>query len=118
MTGSGRGLRELARLVRNETFDEMPLAHLSASAIDFHIASELFKKRRRLKKADLHALHAVTEHHNKLVPTVGGVLLFGDNPEKEFPDAWIQSTAQDLAGVEGFEPPNGGIKNPPYRADD
>ena len=38
-------IRELARMVRNETFDEMPLAHLSATAIDFHIASELFKKR-------------------------------------------------------------------------
>lgn len=83
-------IRELARMVRNETFDEMPLAHLSAMAIDFHIASELFKKRRRLKKADLHTLHAVTEHHNKVVPTVGGVLLFGESPEREFPDAWIQ----------------------------
>ena len=47
-------------MVRNETFDEMPLAHLSATAIDFHIASELFRKRRRLKKADFHTLHAVT----------------------------------------------------------
>lgn len=83
-------IRELARMVRNETFDEMPLAHLSSTAIDFRIASGLFDKRRRLKKADLHTLHAVTEHHNKLVPTVGGVLLFGDDPEREFPDAWIQ----------------------------
>ena len=83
-------IRELSRMVRNETFDEMPLAHLSATAIDFHVATELFKKHRRLKKADLHALHAVTEHHNKLVPSVGGVLLFGKKPEKEFPDAWIQ----------------------------
>jgi ATP-dependent DNA helicase RecG len=83
-------IRELARMVRNETYDEMPLAHLSTTAIDFQIASELFKKRRRLRKEDLHTLHAVAEHHNKLVPTVGGVLLFGDNPEREFPDAWIQ----------------------------
>jgi hypothetical protein len=67
-----------------------PPSPLCATAIDFQIASELFKKRRRLKKADSHALHAVTEHHNKLVPTVGGLLLFGGNPEREFPDAWIQ----------------------------
>ena len=78
------------RLIRSELRAELELPHLSATAIDFHIASELFKKRRRLKKADLHSLHAVTEHHNKLVPTVGGVLLFGDDPEREFPDAWIQ----------------------------
>jgi len=83
-------IRELSRMVRNETFDEMPLAHLSATAVDFHIATELFKKHRRLKKADLHALHALTEHQNKLVPSVGGVLLFGKKPEQEFPDAWIQ----------------------------
>ncbi len=83
-------IRELARMVRNETFDEMPLAHLPSTAVDFHIASKLFKKRRRLKKADLHTLHALTELQNKWVPTVGGVLLFGGNPEKEFPDAWIQ----------------------------
>lgn len=82
-------IRELARMVRNETFDEMPLALLSDTAIDFQVASKLFKKRRRLK-ADLHALHAVTEHHNKLVPTVGGILLLGNDPEGEFPDAWIQ----------------------------
>lgn len=83
-------IRELARMVRNETFDESPLAHLSASAVDFRTAFETFKKHRRLKKADLRTLHAVTEHHNKLVPSVGGVLLFGDDPEMEFPDAWIQ----------------------------
>jgi ATP-dependent DNA helicase RecG len=56
-------IHELSRMVRNQTFDEMALAHLSATAVDFHIATELFKKHRRLKRAGLHA---------------------------EFPDAWIQ----------------------------
>jgi predicted HTH transcriptional regulator len=83
-------IRELARIVRNETFDEMPLPHLSSAAIDFKVAAELFKNRRQFKKGDLRTLHAVAEHHNKLVPTVGGVLLFGSDPEREFPDAWIQ----------------------------
>jgi ATP-dependent DNA helicase RecG len=83
-------IRELQRMVRNETFDEMPLAHLDAKAVDFQIASALFKNRRRLKRADLQTLRALTEHHKKLVPTVGGVLLFGSDHEREFPDAWIQ----------------------------
>jgi len=56
-------IRELSRMVRNETFDEMPLAHLSATAVDFRIATELFKipgpysaiVRQRVANTEVHA---------------------------------------------------------------
>jgi predicted HTH transcriptional regulator len=83
-------IRELQRTVRNETFDEMPVAHLGAQALDFTVAAGLFKKLRRLKKADLQTLRALTQHQGKLAPTVGGLLLFGRSHESEYPDAWIQ----------------------------
>jgi predicted HTH transcriptional regulator len=33
----------------------------------------------------------VTEHQGRIVPTVGGMLLFGRHREIHFPDAWIQA---------------------------
>jgi ATP-dependent DNA helicase RecG len=43
-----------------------------------------------LKRADLQTLRLLTSHGRGLVPTVGGMLLFGRQPEQRFPDAWIQ----------------------------
>jgi ATP-dependent DNA helicase RecG len=33
----------------------------------------------------------VTKHQGRIVPTVGGMLLFGRHREVHFPDAWIQA---------------------------
>ena len=38
----------------------------------------------------LETLHLVIRHQGRLVPTVGGILLFGTERERYFPDAWIQ----------------------------
>jgi predicted HTH transcriptional regulator len=36
-------------------------------------------------------LRLVTVHQGRKVPTVGGVLLFGRDRDRCFPDAWIQA---------------------------
>jgi len=83
-------IHEMRRMARNETYDESPLAHLDSEALDFRVAAELFPQRRTLDRAALETLRALTRHERRLVPTVGGLLLFGKELEREFPDAWIQ----------------------------
>jgi predicted HTH transcriptional regulator len=84
-------VEELRRFVRGESFDERPLPELDSEALDFRAASELFAPVRRLKRSDLETLRLVARHQGRTVPTVGGVLLFGKERERYFPDAWIQA---------------------------
>lgn len=84
-------LQELRRAARGETYDEQPMADLDSEALDFRAASESFKPTRTLRKRDLETLRLLTKHQGHTVPTVGGVLLFGRDRERHFPDAWIQA---------------------------
>lgn len=59
--------------------------------IDFRAASESFGDIRRLRRADLQTLRITTSYQGKVVPTVGGLLLFGKGRLEAFPDAWIRS---------------------------
>jgi len=81
---------ELARTARNEAYDEQPLPQLDSEAIDFIAASELLAPFRAISKRDLQSLHLMVKHQGRLVPTCGGVILFGSNRATVFPDAWIQ----------------------------
>ena len=81
---------ELKRYRMNRSFDEDPLPELNSEAIDFRVASESFADIRKLKPGDLRTLRILTEYQDRLVPTVGGVILFGANRLELFPDAWIR----------------------------
>lgn len=82
---------EMRRFARGESFDEQPMPELDSEALDFRAASESFAPVRDLTPTDLQTLRLVTEHQGRKVPTVGGVLLFGRDRERHFPDAWIQA---------------------------
>lgn len=82
---------ELGRYRRGETFDEQPMPELDSEALDFRAASESFAPVRKLAGRDLETLRLVTVHQGRKVPTVGGMLLFGKDRERHFPDAWIQA---------------------------
>ncbi len=82
---------ELQRITRSESYDEQPMTELSSEEIDFKVASELFSEYRELKKSDLETLKLITKYQARNVPTVGGLILFGKNRGKYFPDAWIQA---------------------------
>lgn len=84
-------IQELNRIVRNETFDEQPLAKLNSEDIDFRAASEQFNKIKQLTYKDLETLELLIDYQGKKVPTVAGIILFGKNRAKVFPDAWIQA---------------------------
>lgn len=82
-------IEELRRFTRGEAYDEQPMPGLDSEALDFRAASELFAPVRRLRRNDLQTLRLVTTHQGRTVPTVGGMLLVGENRERHFPDAWI-----------------------------
>jgi ATP-dependent DNA helicase RecG len=84
-------IEELRRVVRGEAYDEQAMPDLDSEALDFRAASESFAPVRKLKPGDLETLRLLTQHQGRLVPTVGGMLLFGKDREKYFPDAWIQA---------------------------
>ena len=81
---------ELQRFARGEAFDEQPMLALNSEALDFRVASESYGSVRQLRQTDLEILRIVTKYQGRTVPTVGGMLLFGRDREKYFPDAWIQ----------------------------
>ena len=82
---------EMRRFAHGEAFDEQPLPDLDSEAIDFRAASESFAPVRRIVRRDLDTLRLTSRHQGRTVPTVGGVLLFGVERLKHFPDAWIQA---------------------------
>ena len=84
-------IEELGRFSRGQSFDEQPMPGLDSEAIDFGAASESFAAVRGLARRDLETLRLVTRHQGHKVPTVGGMILFGADRERHFPDAWIQA---------------------------
>ena len=87
----GSLIAEMQRFAAGDSFDEQPLPALDSEAIDFRAASEFFAAARKLTRHNLETLRLVTRHQGRLVPTTGGVLLFGVDRLVHFPDAWIQA---------------------------
>jgi predicted HTH transcriptional regulator len=84
-------IESMRRLVTSGSYDEQAMPDLNSEEVDFRAASESFEPVRVLKRRDLESLRLVTVHQGKKVPTIGGILLFGVNRERHFPDAWIQA---------------------------
>jgi len=84
-------IEEMRRFARGEAYDEQAMPEFDSEALDFRVASESFAPVRKLRRADLETLRLVTKHQGRKVPTVGGMLLFGRDRARLFPDAWIQA---------------------------
>jgi ATP-dependent DNA helicase RecG len=84
-------IRELGRSVGGEGYDEQPVIDLDSGAIDFRFVAESFAGVRSLVQSDLETLRLIVRHQRHLVPTVGGLLLFGRDRLSQFPDAWVQA---------------------------
>ena len=84
-------LAEMRRFARGEAFDEQPMPDLAADAVDFAAAASAFEGVRTLRRTDLDTLRLTVRHQGRVVPTVGGVLLFGRDRLTHFPDAWVQA---------------------------
>lgn len=82
---------ELQRYVLGRSFDEEPMPDLGPDAIDRDAVLRAFEGRRRLRAEDFRTLALLVEYQGRSVPTVGGILLFGRERLRHFPDAWIQA---------------------------
>jgi len=82
---------ELQRVVRGRSFDEEPMPESNSEAIDFRAASECFAPVRKLTRHELHSLQLTARHQGREVATVGGVLLFGIDRLKHFPEAFLRA---------------------------
>jgi ATP-dependent DNA helicase RecG len=83
-------IEEMRRYNQVSSFDEQPQPELNSEAIDFRVASEFFKPIRKLTRPDLQTLKIMTSYQGRVVPTIGGILLFGTDRLNHYPDAWIQ----------------------------
>ena len=70
------------RFARGEAYDEQAMPELDSEALDFRAASESFAPVRKLKRSDMETLRLVVKHQGRMVPTVGGILLFGKERER------------------------------------
>ena len=86
-------ITDLPTQTESKSFDEQPLPELNSEVVDFTAASECFESVRKLKRANLATLRLLVSHQGRMVPSVGGVLLFGGTQARadHFPDAWIQA---------------------------
>ncbi len=84
-------IEELRRYARNETFDEQPMPDLGAAEIDLDAVRDAFEGIRAVGQRDLETLRLTARYQGRAVPTVGGVLLFGRDRLRHFPDAWVQA---------------------------
>lgn len=84
-------VEEMRRYNQVSSFDEQPRPELNSEAIDFRAASEFFKPIRKLTRPELQTLKIVTNYQGRIVPTIGGILLFGADRLNHYPDAWIQA---------------------------
>jgi ATP-dependent DNA helicase RecG len=91
-------LKVIERSTFTKTFDEELCYETNCEDIDFTVASQLFRPYRKLQQGDLVSLGILVKNGRELLPTIAGVLLFGKNRLKFFPDAWIQ-----VGAFEGFE---------------
>lgn len=83
-------LADLRRANTGETHDEQLVANLDADAIDFAAATSQFESVRILRRNELLVLGVVRRIAARLVPTIGGILLFGKHRRDLFPDAVIE----------------------------
>ena len=83
-------VRELSRYARGRPFDEEPYPGARSEEIDFRAASDSFRGVHDLRASDLKTLRITTSYQGSIVPTVGGLLLFGRNRLEHFPDAWVR----------------------------
>ncbi len=81
---------ELQRSVAGGSFDELPMPALSMEDLDLTAIERAFGTQRSIDAQALLTLKIVTQEQGRMVPTRGGILLFGKARTHHFSDAWVQ----------------------------
>ena len=84
-------LKVVERSTSPKSFDEELFYEINCEEIDFTLASQLFSPQRKLQQSDFVSLGVLEKKGKELIPTVGGVILFGKDRLHYFPDACIHA---------------------------
>lgn len=85
-------LDELQRSVLSLSFDQQPLPDLTKESLNLEKIEQVFESRgKRVNKDKLQSLGILVPYARHLVPSIGGLILFGKIPELQhyFPDARV-----------------------------
>lgn len=84
-------LAELRRLAENVSYDELPHILSNEKDLDLEFILKLFKiAGKKIDKSKLKNMGMMTTYLSKHYPSYGGLLLFGKNRLKIFPDAFLK----------------------------
>ncbi|MBK5941354.1 helix-turn-helix domain-containing protein [Halochromatium roseum] len=81
---------ELKRSVNGGSFDELPMPSLTLEDLDRAAIIQAFGTQRILDDQALLSLKLISHDQGRMVPTRGGILLFGKDRTQHFSDAWVQ----------------------------
>ncbi|NCD41392.1 MAG: AAA family ATPase [Bacteroidia bacterium] len=82
--------RELRRTAEGIAYDEMPMTELSSGDLDAEAIRAAFGEKEPVEESQLITLKLLVEDQGRLVPTRGGMLLFGKDRQRYYSDAWVQ----------------------------
>ncbi len=99
-------IEELKWQSRGRSFDMMPVYHSSKEDLDIKKIHEFLNTRKTAKIKEvsdeiLHSYNLIVEEHSSIYCTVGGILLFGKNPQKYFSESMI--ICSHFSGISGRE---------------
>ncbi len=107
-------LQSLKNFVRNVTFDELPDITGASKDLDWPAIEKLFKPlHKKITPHTAESIGVLTSYGNKQVPTYGGIILFGSDRLKQFPDARLRcarfagdtkNTSIDQADIDTYLP--------------
>lgn len=80
---------ELQRGVAGISFDALPMPDLDRQALDLTAMQADFQGR-TVDERMLRSLKILVPHQSRLVPSQGGILLYGKDRRFHFDDAWVQ----------------------------
>jgi len=83
-------VQELQLMARNKTYDEQPYIE-SDIELDYEFIESVYRnKGLKITREKLISENILCHYQSKIVPTVGGALLFAKNHRSIFPDAFIR----------------------------
>lgn len=84
-------IAEIRRLKEHTSFDQLPDCKFSLDNFDFELAKQLFSAvGKTFTQAKAKTLELFIDYQSEVYPTKGGLLLFGKDREKLFPDPLIR----------------------------
>lgn len=84
-------LSALRLYTKKISYDELPYAQAKANALDWDALQEAFAQvDKKITESKAEDLELLVKHANKVSPSYGGIILFGLNRLKIFPDARIR----------------------------